>query len=74
MATTNIAHNITQADMDARSGSTRKADSEKYRDLPMTLEVQQAIQSAAQAKGSPLSDAERLAIYSQFDHLLPANR
>jgi hypothetical protein len=74
MATTNITANIKQSDLDARTPSQRKAASEKYRDLPMTIEVQQACIAAAQAKGSPLSDAERLEIYTQFDHLLPANQ
>jgi hypothetical protein len=74
MATTLITPNVTQADLDARSGSQRKDACEEYRDLVATQEVLSALAAASQKKGSPLSDAERLAIYQQFDHLLPANQ
>jgi hypothetical protein len=74
MSTTLITPNVKQADLDARSGSQRREASEKYRDFVANTEVLQALAAASQKKGSPLSDAERLAIYQQFDHLLPANK
>jgi len=42
-------------------------ENEKYRALQITQEVIDALRAAAQAKGSPLSDDERKAVYAQFE-------
>lgn len=58
---------LTTQHYEAMTPSARKAASEKYRDLPVTQEVLDALRAASQAKGSPLSDDERKAVYSQFE-------
>lgn len=51
----------------AMTPGERKAASEKHRSLQITQEVLDALKAAAQAKGSPLSDDERAAVYAQFE-------
>ena len=46
---------------------SNKPEHEKYRALQMTQEVIDALRAAAQAKGAPLSDDERKAVYATFE-------
>jgi hypothetical protein len=39
----------------------------QYRSLSITQEVLDALKSAAQVKGSPLSDDERASVYARFE-------
>jgi hypothetical protein len=60
---------LTTKQYEALTPSERKALSEKHRTLTATgrEDVLAALRAAAQAKGSPLSDAERAAVYDQFE-------